>query len=86
MSPALQPLLERFRSHQIDAAALSAAFHSAAADWPALPQRYHEVLGRLLMQVESSGLFSEESCSFSRADLADALGQWLAKAEQTAPR
>ena len=53
--------------------------------WPGLPERYSQVLGQLLMQVESSALFTEESCSFSRGDLSDALGQWLAKARQVAP-
>ncbi|MBH1986588.1 MAG: hypothetical protein I8H76_04655 [Burkholderiales bacterium] len=47
---------------------------------PALPTRYVDVLERLLNQVESAALFSEESCSFSRADILAALSDWLARA------
>jgi len=47
---------------------------------PALPPRYAEVLDQLLDRLESSALFSEESCSFSQRDLIDALGQWLTRA------
>jgi hypothetical protein len=38
------------------------------------------VLERVLNQLESAALFTEESCSFSQADMAAALGDWLAKA------
>ena len=47
---------------------------------PALPQRYLDVLERVLNQLESAALFTEESCSFSQADMVGALGDWLAKA------
>jgi hypothetical protein len=53
---------------------------AAHAHEPALPQRYLDVLERLLNQLESAALFSEESCSFSQADMAGALGDWLARA------
>jgi hypothetical protein len=46
----------------------------------ALPPRYGEVLLGLLDRLESSALFSEESCSFSHADLHDSLQMWLNKA------
>ncbi len=53
----------------------------AAGPLPAgLPPRYREVLDALLDRLESSALFSEESCSFSQRDLLDALGQWVHKA------
>lgn len=48
---------------------------------PALPQRYVDVLERLLNQLESAALFTEESCSFSQADMVGALADWLAKAQ-----
>jgi hypothetical protein len=59
-----------------------------ARDWrdavyahePALPQRYVDVLERLLNQLESAALFTEESCSFSQADMVGALVDWLSKA------
>lgn len=48
----------------------------------ALPPRYAEVLLQLLDRLESSALFSEESCSFSQSALLDQLQQWLDKASQ----
>ena len=45
-----------------------------------LPQRYSDVLHGLLDRMESSALFSEESCSFSQKDQLAALGVWLEKA------
>jgi hypothetical protein len=36
----------------------------------------------LIDRLESSALFSEESCSFSQVDLLDSLAMWLDKAEQ----
>lgn len=47
---------------------------------PALPQRYLDVLERVLNQLESAALFTEESCSFSQADMVAALADWLARA------
>ncbi|MDH6165828.1 hypothetical protein M2282_000956 [Variovorax boronicumulans] len=46
----------------------------------ALPTRYSEVLLNLLDRLESSALFSEESCSFSQKDLLDNLQVWVDKA------
>jgi hypothetical protein len=46
----------------------------------ALPPRYGEVLLGLLDRLESSALFSEESCSFSQKDLLDNLQLWVDKA------
>jgi len=45
-----------------------------------LPPRYGEVLLNLLDRLESSALFSEESCSFSQKDLLDNLQAWVDKA------
>lgn len=49
----------------------------------ALPPRYAEVLLNLLDRLESSALFSEESCSFSQKDLLDSLQLWIDKARAT---
>ncbi|MDQ0590107.1 hypothetical protein [Variovorax paradoxus] len=46
----------------------------------ALPPRYGEVLLSLLDRLESSALFSEESCSFSQKNLLDNLQVWVDKA------
>jgi hypothetical protein len=48
----------------------------------ALPEKFSVVLGNLLDRLESSALFSEESCSFSQKDLLDSLQMWLEKAQQ----
>jgi hypothetical protein len=45
-----------------------------------LPSRYGDVLLNLLDRLESSALFSEESCSFSQRDLLDNLQVWVDKA------
>ncbi|MET0311571.1 MAG: hypothetical protein ABW051_05930 [Burkholderiaceae bacterium] len=46
----------------------------------ALPGKYREVLEQLLDRLESSALFSEESCSFSQSGLLDNLQLWIDKA------
>ncbi len=46
-----------------------------------LPPRYGDVLLQLLDRLESSALFSEESCSFSQSELFDSLQLWLDKAK-----
>jgi hypothetical protein len=47
-----------------------------------LPEKYGTVLENILSRVESSSLFTEESCSFSKKDLANALSIWLEKVQQ----
>jgi len=47
-----------------------------------LPHRYGDVLHGLLDRIESSALFSEESCSFSQKDQLAALRVWLEKATE----
>ncbi|PIF74155.1 hypothetical protein CLU95_1276 [Variovorax sp. 54] len=59
---------------------LSTAARASAALLGALPPRYGEVLLNLLDRLESSALFSEESCSFSQKDLLDNLQVWVDKA------
>lgn len=59
----------------------------ARADAPvfaALPPRYLEVLHPLLDRLESSALFTEESCSFSQRDQFASLQMWLDKARALA--
>jgi hypothetical protein len=46
----------------------------------ALPETFGRVLGDLLDRIESSALFSEESCSFSAKDQLQGLQIWLEKA------
>jgi hypothetical protein len=47
-----------------------------------LPEKYGAALESVLSRVESSSLFTEESCSFSKKDLANALKVWLEKVQQ----
>ena len=46
----------------------------------ALPEKYKLVLDDILDRLESSALFSEESCSFSQRDLLDSVKLWAEKA------
>ena len=77
----LPATLDAFRAGHLALADLARTWRDAAqAHQPALPQRYLDVLERVLNQMESSALFTEESCSFSQGDMVDALGDWLARA------
>ena len=80
-------------AHTLDDFAQGAmSVNDLARDWrdgayahePELPQRYLDVMERLLNQLESSALFTEESCSFSHADMVAALADWLARARAVA--
>ncbi len=48
----------------------------------ALPERYQTVWLNLIDRMESSALFTEESCSFSQTELIDSLSIWLDKAQR----
>ena len=82
---ALAASIAAFRNGTLPADQLVATWRAAATTWPGLPPRYAAVLEKLLAPLEASALFSEESCSFSRSDLADSLGQWLQHARAAAP-
>ena len=81
----LSDLLVSLRQGRSDVSAFSASARSQQALMDALPQRYTTVLHDLLDRLESSALFSEESCSFSRKDLIESLQMWLDKARQQLP-
>ena len=49
----------------------------------ALPPQFEEVWLGLVDRLESSALFSEESCSFSQKDLVANLTVWAEKAQGT---
>lgn len=79
---ALHPTLPAFSAGQLTLTELASQWRQAAqAHQPALPARYLEVLERVLSQLESSALFTEESCSFSQGDMVAALGDWLQRAQ-----
>lgn len=78
---ALAPTLDAFQQSQLPLNELTRQWREAAqAHQPALPERYLQVLDRVLSQLESAALFTEESCSFSQGDMVAALGDWLARA------
>ena len=79
----LQTALAQLRVESLDTAAFSAMAQSQQALRNVLPERFEEVLMQLLNRLESSALFIDESCSFSRHDLLDSFQLWLDKAGQT---
>lgn len=77
----LPPTLEAFLQGHLSVQDLAHTWRDAAQEHePALPERYLDVLERVLNQLESAALFTEESCSFSQADMVAALADWLTKA------
>lgn len=77
---AFQDALQRFEDGSITASTLNNQARASQALLSALPERYGQVLLQLLDRLESSALFTEESCSFSQSDLHQHLHDWLAKA------
>lgn len=77
---ALEDALLRLQDGSITAAALNDQARAAQTLLGALPERYGQVLLQLLDRLESSALFTEESCSFSQTDLHTHLHDWIAKA------
>lgn len=77
---AFQDALERFHAGGLAAHALSELARGQSALLTALPAKFTEVLHQLMDRLESSALFSEESCSFSQRDLVDSLQMWADKA------
>ena len=76
----VQDALNAFSQGSLTASALSHTARAQTDLLAALPPRYAEVLHGLLDRLESSALFSEESCSFSQKDLVANLQLWVDKA------
>ena len=72
--------LDSLRRGDLSLRDFSAAARGDTVLLAALPPRYGEVLNNLLDRLESSALFTEESCSFSQGDLSGALQHWIDKA------
>ena len=77
---ALQTALQQLRGDTLGVAAFSQLATQQQSLAAALPERFNEVLSQLLNRLESSALFTEESCSFSQKELLDSLQLWLDKA------
>jgi len=78
----LRQSLTALRSNSLGVSAFANDARNSKTLLQALPPRYAEVWLGLIDRLESSALFSEESCSFSQVDLLDSLSMWLDKAEQ----
>jgi hypothetical protein len=76
---ALTQALHRLRSEPGRTQQFVQMARSQTALTGALLPRYQEVLQQLLDRLESSVLFSEESCSFSQKGLLDSLQLWTEK-------
>ncbi|MES1978447.1 MAG: hypothetical protein V4451_10460 [Pseudomonadota bacterium] len=77
----LQTALHRLRNDPSQPLAFSNLGRDQQTLTAALPERFNEVLLQLLDRLESSALFTEESCSFSHAGLLDSLQMWIDKAQ-----
>jgi hypothetical protein len=77
---ALQAALDQLRSGELGVPAFIAHARGHEALLQKLPPPYRQVLDDLLDRLESSALFSGESCSFSQDGMLDNLQLWIAKA------
>lgn len=77
---AINSALQQLRSDALGAAAFSQLAAQQQNLAAALPGRFNDVLSQLLNGLESSALFTEESCSFSQKELLDSLQLWIDKA------
>jgi hypothetical protein len=85
LAPAIDQLhhaLDQLREGEISVHAFCEMACTQTALMAALPERYASVWQGLLDRLESSALFSEESCSFSQSELLDSLSLWLDKAQR----
>lgn len=78
----LAAALQQLRGDALGIPAFSRLAQNQPALHAALAPRYAEVLQQLLDRLESSALFSEESCSFSQKELLDSLQMWLDQAQR----
>ena len=76
----LQDALVQLRSGSLGIPGFSVLARGQHALSAALPERFDEVLQQLIDRLESSALFTDESCSFSHTDLTDSLQLWIDKA------
>jgi hypothetical protein len=81
----LQSALKDLRCGTLGVQAFSQMGRKQDALLQALPPKFATVWHSLLDRLESSALFSEESCSFSHSGLLGSLSLWLDKAEQQLP-
>lgn len=78
---ALGQALAQLRANTLGVGAFCLQARTQDALLATLPPRFGEVWLGLLDRLESSALFSEESCSFSQSALLDNLDMWVQKAQ-----
>lgn len=83
---ALQTALNQLNSGELDVPRFATIARQQPVLLAALPPRFTEVLHDLLDRLESSALFTEESCSFSQHTLTGHLQQWIDTARGRLPQ
>ncbi len=73
--------LSQFQAGEIRTTELTNAARASLVLASSLPPQFGEVLNNILDRLESSALFTEESCSFSQTGLLENLEVWISKAE-----
>lgn len=77
----MQTALSQLVAGELLAQAFAHTARQQTALLAALPPRFGEVLHDQLDRLETSALFTEESCSFSQHALTDNLQLWIDKAQ-----
>ena len=77
----LRQALADLRSHALTDRAFVQTAREQTHLFGALPPKFETVWLNLVDRLESSALFTEESCSFSQTDLLDSLAMVLDKAQ-----
>jgi hypothetical protein len=73
--------LAKLQAGEIRTTELTDAARGATGLLSSLPPQFEQVLLNILDRLESSALFTEESCSFSQSGLLENLGVWIEKAQ-----
>lgn len=77
----IQTKLAALQAGQIRTTELTDAARGASSLLASLPPQFEQVLNNILDRLESSALFTEESCSFSQSGLLENLEVWIEKAK-----
>ena len=77
----IETKLAALQAGQIRTTELTDAARGASSLLSSLPPQFEQVLNNILDRLESSALFTEESCSFSQSGLLENLGVWIEKAK-----
>lgn len=78
----LRHAMSELQQQQIDITTFCSIWRAQTTLLNSLPPKYETVAEDLLVRLETSSLFSEESCSYNQHDLFDNLSVWLDKAEK----